>query len=374
VRFVMFYHSLLSDWNHGNAHFLRGTVRELIRRGHEVVVYEPKDGWSLSNLLADQGQAALTAFAQAYPDLASRFYDDTLDFDQALAGADVVLVHEWNDPALVNAIAKHHARHPGYQLLFHDTHHRVVSDADNFARFDLRGYDAILAFGQSLVDLYQRRGWGHRLFVWHEAADTTHFYPRTPPIEPQGDLVWVGNWGEGERAEELEEFLIGPVRRLGLRARVYGVRYPAHARAALADAGIEYGGWLANAAVPEIFAGYRCTVHVPRRQYSRDLPGIPTIRPFEALACGIPLVSAPWTDSENLFVAGRDYLVARDGDEMTRQLRALCQEPARAQALADAGVRRIGAVHSCRHRVDQLMEVLTRLHDEAPAGRGELSA
>jgi spore maturation protein CgeB len=40
----MFYHSLLSDWNHGNAHFLRGTVRELIRRGHEVVVYEPKDG------------------------------------------------------------------------------------------------------------------------------------------------------------------------------------------------------------------------------------------------------------------------------------------------------------------------------------------
>jgi spore maturation protein CgeB len=374
MRFVMFYHSLLSDWNHGNAHFLRGIVTELLRRGHDVVVYEPQDGWSLRNLLADQGQAGLHAFAAAYPQLSSRFFDETLDLDQALAGADVVLVHEWNEPALVNAIAKHHAGHREYRLLFHDTHHRVVSDGDNFARFDLGGYDAILAFGQSLVDRYRRRGWGRRLFVWHEAADTSHFYPRTPPQPLQGDLVWVGNWGEGERADELEEFLIGPVRRLGLRARIYGVRYPAAARAALDAAGIEYGGWLPNAAVPEIFAAYRCTVHVPRRQYAHDLPGIPTIRPFEALACGVPLVSAPWTDSENLFVAGRDYLVARDGDEMTERLASLCRQPERAAALGEAGLRRIGAAHTCRHRVDELMQMLDRLQTETPARAQELSA
>jgi spore maturation protein CgeB len=40
------------------------------------------------------------------------------------------------------------------------------------------------------------------------------------------------------------------------------------------------------------------------------LPGIPTIRVFEALACGIPLVSAPWDDSEHLFRPGEDFLVA----------------------------------------------------------------
>jgi spore maturation protein CgeB len=47
---------------------------------------------------------------------------------------------------------------------------------------------------------------------------------------------------------------------------------------------------------------------------SRALPGIPTIRVFEALACGIPLVSAPWDDAEGLFRPGEDFLVARDGD------------------------------------------------------------
>ncbi len=50
MRVVMFYHSLASDWNHGNAHFLRGVARELGRRGHDVRVYEPLDGWSATNL------------------------------------------------------------------------------------------------------------------------------------------------------------------------------------------------------------------------------------------------------------------------------------------------------------------------------------
>jgi spore maturation protein CgeB len=53
MQIVMFYHSLLSDWNHGNAHFLRGVVSELRSRGHDVRVYEPKDAWSLENLLAN---------------------------------------------------------------------------------------------------------------------------------------------------------------------------------------------------------------------------------------------------------------------------------------------------------------------------------
>jgi spore maturation protein CgeB len=52
------------------------------------------------------------------------------------------------------------------------------------------------------------------------------------------------------------------------------------------------------------------------------LPGIPTIRVFEAFACGLPLVCAAWEDAEGLFTPGEDYLVAHDGREMTRQMRA----------------------------------------------------
>src|SRR5438874_1471549 len=55
MRIVMFYHTLLSDWNHGNAHFLRGVVTELMTRGHQVEVFEPEDSWSRKNLLTDYG-------------------------------------------------------------------------------------------------------------------------------------------------------------------------------------------------------------------------------------------------------------------------------------------------------------------------------
>src|SRR3712207_3430678 len=59
MKFVLFYQSLLSDWNHGNAHFLRGVASELIARGHRVDIYEPAHGWSLSQLLADHGKQPL---------------------------------------------------------------------------------------------------------------------------------------------------------------------------------------------------------------------------------------------------------------------------------------------------------------------------
>ena len=75
MRFVIFTHSLVSDWNHGNAHFLRGIVSELLARGHRVNVFEPEDGWSRENLLRDQGVNAIDEFGSRFPDLRSARYD-----------------------------------------------------------------------------------------------------------------------------------------------------------------------------------------------------------------------------------------------------------------------------------------------------------
>lgn len=369
MKFVLFYHSLLSDWNHGNAHFLRGIVRELQAAGHEVAVWEPADGWSRANLVADHGEAALDRIQQAMPGLRSTLYDPAaLDLDAALDGADVVLVHEWNDPALVAAVGRRRAAGGRFRLLFHDTHHRSVSAPEEMAAYDLSAYDGVLAFGEVIRRLYLDKGWGRRAWTWHEAADTALFHPRDDG-PPEGDLVWIGNWGDGERSEELARYLLAPVQRLGLRAKVHGVRYPDEAREALQAAGIPYAGWLPNHRAPEVFAAHRVTVHVPRRYYTEILPGIPTIRVFEALACGIPLVSAPWDDAEGLFTPGEDYLVARDGAEMEAHLRAVLSDRALAESLRDRGLAAIRARHTCAHRVDELMAVLAELglSDASPA-------
>ncbi len=367
---VLFCHSLESDWNHGNAHFLRGVCRALRARGHRVTVYEPRDGWSRTNLLATQGEAPLAGFRQVYPDLASRLYDlERLDLDRALHGADLVLVHEWNPPELVRRLGEHRERRRSYRLLFHDTHHRSVSAPAGLAACDLTGYDGVLAFGAAVRDEYLRRGWADRVWVWHEAADVSVFQPLPAP-PAAGDLVWIGNWGDEERTAELHEFFLEPVRALGLAADAYGVRYPPEALAALRRHGVRYRGWLPNYRVPAELARHRFTVHVPRRPYVERLPGVPTIRVFEALACGAPLLTAPWDDREGLFVAGRDYLMARSGGEMRRLMRAVREDGGLAAELGRHGRAAVLARHTCAHRVEELLAI----HAELSAGGGAIAA
>jgi spore maturation protein CgeB len=360
VKFVLFYHSLVSDWNHGNAHFLRGIVRGLAARGHEVTVYEPADGWSRCNLVAHRGEQALAEFQAAFPGLRSITYEaEALDLDAALERADGVIVHEWNAPELVARVGRHRAARGGYRLLFHDTHHRSASAPHLLDAFELDGFDGILAFGEAVRELYLRRGWARRAWTWHEAADTALFRP-LPGAAREGDLVWIGNWGDGERTAELETFVLQPAQSLGLRTRIYGVRYPRAALDALAAAGASFGGWLQNHRVPEVFARFAVTVHVPRAPYVRMLPGIPTIRVFEALACGIPLVCAPWRDCEGLFRPD-DMLFATSGAEATRHIRAVLADPDLAASLSDNGLRTIRERHTCAHRVDQLLGICAEL-------------
>jgi spore maturation protein CgeB len=362
MRVVVFCHSLVSDWNHGNAHFLRGVVAELLDRGHDVSTYEPRDAWSRQNLVGHYGQGAVDRILARFPWMSgvAREYDlATLDLDHALAGADLVLAHEWSEPGLIRRLGERRAAGGRFRLLFHDTHHRAATAPGEMGRFELDHYDGVLAFGEVIRRIYLERGWAQRAWAWHEAADTRVFRPLDAP--KRGEVVWIGNWGDGERTSELREFLLRPVRRLGATGTVHGVRYPLRGRFRAQRAGLRYRGWLPNHRVPEAFAAHRATVHVPRRPYVQTLPGIPTIRPFEALACGIPLVSAPWDDAEGLFRAGTDFLFARDGMEMQRQLGRVLTDRELAVSLREAGLETIRARHTCAHRVDELLGIAREL-------------
>ncbi|MBV8926345.1 MAG: glycosyltransferase [Bradyrhizobium sp.] len=355
MKCVLFYHAFSSCWNNGHAHFLRGIARELQKLGHDVVVYEPADGWSRLNAIRDGGEQTLVEAARLVPLIDVRSYDLPFDLDEALDGADLVLVHEWNSPDLIARIGSRRAQGAPFTLLFHDTHHRAVTAPEELESFDLDGFDGVLAFGNVLREIYLKLGWASRAFTWHEAADTELYRP-LPHIQPRQDVVWIGNWGDEERSVELYRYLIEPVASLGLSGRIYGVRYPQSAIAAIAAAGMEYGGWLPAHRVPAALAAARLTIHVPRGPYARSLPGIPTIRMFEAMACGIPIVSAPWEDVEELFAPGT-YLRVRDGDQMKAALHMLLHEPDLASATADAGHSHVLEHHTCRRRALELLAI-----------------
>jgi len=363
MTICLFAHSWLSDWNHGNAHFLRGLASALVARGHTVRGYEAQPpGWSLANLKEEsRGPASVAQFRKAYPELDLHFYDAATDWALALRDADVVVVHEWNPAELLHALAGARRRRH-FRLLLHDTHHRAASQQAAIAEFPLEQCDGVLAFGESLRQLYERRGI-RRTFTFHEAADVRRFHPAAGSAPPgvDWDLVWIGNWGDDERSQEINEFLLEPVCELRLRTLVHGVRYPASAHAEFVRRGIRFGGYLPNLEAPALYHASRLTVHIPRRPYAERLPGIPTIRMFEALACGATLLSGPWHDTEGLFQSGDDFISVRNRAEMAAACRQLLADEAQRIRVGQHGARTIRARHTCDHRARQLEEICRNL-------------
>ena len=106
-KIVLFCHSLRSDWNHGNAHFLRGVLSECWHAVIDVSVFEPATAGAPKTWSGITGRPR-SKLCASVPAAASGVYDSArLDLDRVLDGADLVLVHEWNEPELVARIGAH---------------------------------------------------------------------------------------------------------------------------------------------------------------------------------------------------------------------------------------------------------------------------
>ena len=361
MRVVFFCHSYLSDFDHGSAPFMRGVVSELAARGHDVRVFEPVDSWSIQSLVRAQGTSAVELAAAVYaPIRPVRYEREKLDLDAALDGADLVIVHERSDADVVRWIgARRRAAGSRFVLLFHDTHHRSVTDPRSMEYYDLEDFDAVLVFGEAIREVYARRGWARRAVTWHEAADTRRMRPALADAGGRGDVVWIGNDDGRCRALDLMKWLVEPAIELGLDVVLHGTRFSRDVTSDLERRGATFGGWLPNYRVPYVYAQHAFSVHVPRRAYVEELAGVPTIGLFEALACGVPLLVARWRDREGLFRPGADYLEAESPARMKELMRLVAHDEDARRELSRSARACIAERHTCAHRVDALL-ALTR--------------
>ena len=185
---------------------------------------------------------AVADFQRAFPALDVRFYarDRSLSafLNSELNGADVVIVHEWNPPRLAAEIIAL-KRALGFEALFHDTHHRAYTSPGEIMRFPLAEFDGVLAFGEAIRRIYADGFGVKRVWTFMKLPMSVIFFRNR--AEKDTDVAWIGNWGDGERTRELEEFIIKPAAGLsGYKIAVHGVRYPKDALGRLADSGIEF--------------------------------------------------------------------------------------------------------------------------------------
>jgi hypothetical protein len=325
MKIVYFTHSLASCWNHGNAHFLRGVLSELIARGHDVQVWEPDGAWSLANLLADHGEAGLAPIGRPILNSTLPPTRRSASSDRMVESADLVIVHEWNEPGIwcrgwgrsvcSTAGSRCCSTTPITARSAIPTRSAPsISTAMTACWPSARRWRRSIALGLGRPGVRLARGGRRHLF--HPPASRS----------ARKGLVWIGNWGDGERTAESRPSCSAPRATGPCRSTSTACAIPPEAKAMLARYGARYHGWAPTPASRGLRA--------PSRHGARAAPLLcrrPARHPddpvFEALACGIPLVSAPWRDTEGLFRPGQDYLVARDGEEMTRHLRALRDDP-----------------------------------------------
>ncbi|MBN8864053.1 MAG: glycosyltransferase [Sphingobacteriales bacterium] len=367
MKIAYFCHSVISDWTNENAHFFRGIARALSQMGHEVRFYESINNWSLTKLLRHEGATAIDEFRSYYPDLQLvRYRAGQPDLSSIVQETDLVIVHDWNDPELLVRLSLLR-RQFAFRLMFQDTCHRPLASAGTPAPYDLSGVAGILVFSSVLKSVYRRHWPRIPVLVWHPAADTSVFKP-VKAAGYEGEMVWIGNWGSGERGQELFHWLAEPVAKLGIKATVYGTCFSDSAKRGLAQAGISYGGWVPDFSVPEIFARFLFTVYVPPHTSRNQSETGPGIQPFKAMACGIPLITTDWHDDDSLFTAGYDYLKVRSREELMGYMQRLRKDTALRQMLAGNALSTINKRHTCRHRAVQLIKWVGTLSAIEPEG------
>ncbi len=351
--------SLSSSWGNGHATTYRALLKAFAARGHRVLFLERDAPWyARARDLVDP----------AFCDL--RFYDDLRGLEayaDAVGAADAVIVGSYvPEGRAVGAWVQKRAR--GVRA-FYDIDTPVTLAAlerreCDYLEADLvPGYDVYLSFtGGPMLDRLREAFGSPSPRALYCCVDADAYLPRDDP--KRWDLSYLGTYG-ADRQPVLERLLIEPARRAPhLRFAVAGPQYPA---AIVWPPNVERFEHVGPADHAEFYGASRFTLNVTRADMVRA-GWSPSVRLFEAAACGVPILSDPWPGLDTLFEPGRDILIADGGDAVLAALLGLGEEDRR--RLGASGRARVLAAHTAAHRARELEDVLAEVARRSPAEPG----
>lgn len=340
--------SLSSSWGNGHATTFRALIKGLAALGHRVLFLERDTPWYAPHRdLPDPDFCELVL----YDDMAAML----ARYGDRLRGADSVMVGSYvpDGIALIDRLAGMGLR----QLTFYDIDTPVTMQALDdgscayLAPRQIPLFDIYFSFsgGAVLDHLRDRRG-ARRAEALFCSVDET-LYP-VLDLPKRWDLGYLGTYSP-DRQPTLEALLLEPARRLpDRRFVVAGPQYPA---------GID---WPANvdridhlppADHPAFYNAQRFTLNVTRAAMRR-MGWSPSVRLFEAGACGVPVISDDWPGLGDLFADGQAIAIARGTDDVVRALTAT--DPDRSRRLGQAARQVVLAGHTGRARAREMIRAI----------------
>ncbi|WP_035690625.1 CgeB family protein [Azospirillum halopraeferens] len=336
--------SITSSWGNGHATTFRALLKGMKARGHDVLFLERDKPWYADNRDLPSPDFCRLALYDSPEELAERHA-------AAVRAADLVIVGSYVPDGV--AVGRWVQDTAGGVTAFYDIDTPVTvarlerGDAEYVSREIIPGFDLYLSFtGGPTLDRLEREFGARRARVLYCSVDADAYYPELGPV--RWDLGYLGTYSP-DRQPVLERLLLEPARR---RERdsfiVAGPQYPDTVDW---PANVERVSHLPPSEHRRFYNAQRFTLNVTRA----DMVAAgwsPSVRLFEAAACGTPIISDRWSGLEELFVPGEEILIADDGDQVMRWLRDT--EPRRARAIGRAARRRVLAAHTGERRAAEL--------------------
>lgn len=348
MKIVVFGLSITSSWGNGHATTYRGLLREMDKRGHEILFLERDARWYAENRDLPEPPFCNTLLYDSLDWLFAEYGPEICDADCVIVGSYVYQGIE---------VGKWVTKHAKGLKAFYDIDTPVTlaalakDDCKYLSRDLVPSYDLYLSFtGGPTLDRIERSYGSPAARPLYCSVDPLIHYPM--PVTPRWDLGYLGTYST-DRQPGLEELLCRPASawKKG-RFVVAGAQYPAEVEWQKNIHRIEH---LPPECHSEFYSSQRFTLNLTREQMQRAGYS-PSVRLFEAAACAVPVVSDSWPGLEQFFVPGEEILVAADSSQMLRILQRFPEEERR--AIGERARRRVMKSHSAACRAEELEEYL----------------
>jgi spore maturation protein CgeB len=344
LEFVILGLSLTSSWGNGHATTYRALLRELIRRGHRVLFLERDVAWYANNRDLPEPSFGELGLYQSFDELVDRFGAEVRSADVVIVGSYVpegARVGTWVTSVARGKTAFYDIDTP---VTMRDVRRGVCEylSADLIPRFDL-----YLSFtgGPILKELETRYG-AIRARPLYCGVDPEQYFPETRAL--RWDLGYLGTYS-ADRHPALDGLLLSPARDWpNGRFIVAGPLYPPDI---LWPRNVERLEHLPPPSHRAFYNAQRFTLNVTRADMARA-GWSPSVRIFEAAACGTPIVSDSWPGLDSFLVPGREILVARGAREALAILRSMPEQER--LAIGRRARARVVAEHSAACRAEAL--------------------
>lgn len=337
--------TISSSWGNGHATTYRGLLRELGAMGHEVSFLEHDKPWYQDNRDFTRSEYYQLGFYTSKNELEKNFSGLIQAADFVVVGSYVpegVEVCQWvlNTAEGVTAF---------YDIDTPITLQYLDEDNNQYIHPSLiPGFDLYLSFsGGEVLTLLEKTYGAKRARALYCSVDPTVYFPMGLP--QKWELGYLGTFSD-DRQSTVEEFLIRPAEMLeGKKFVVAGPGYPKEIHWPENVQRIEH---LAPHLHGEFYNQQRFTLNVTRQAMIK-LGYSPSVRLFEAAACGVPIISDDWKGLEGFFEKGKEIFIGRTREDITSIIKNTTEKERK--KVADAALQKVMKMHTSAHRALELI-------------------